>query len=215
MDAWKEDQVKKMMLGGNQKFIDFCSSQPEFYQGMSIKDKYNSHFASQYREKLSCEVEGRTWTPSKKPANHHGHHSHTKPASREQSRDTNGGNGWDSWDTAPKPTISKQDRQRNEDYFARMGASNSSKRDDIAPSKGGKYGGFGNPNFPSQQPTEDDLMGNLSKGWNVFSSVATQYLEQGAKVAAAGVKLAAEKMDENVLRPASAAIRDGNAVSIV
>ena len=41
----------------------FLTSQPDFNASASIKEKYNTFAASQYREKLAAEADGRTWTP--------------------------------------------------------------------------------------------------------------------------------------------------------
>lgn len=53
MDKWSDDQLKKMELGGNIKAKEFFEASPDFYQGMSIKEKYSSIFATQYKEKVS------------------------------------------------------------------------------------------------------------------------------------------------------------------
>ncbi|KAI1295212.1 Zn finger-containing GTPase- Activating Protein for ARF [Mortierella claussenii] len=64
MDKWSDDQLKKMELGGNIKAKDFFEASPDYFQGMSIKEKYSSVFATQYKEKLAALCEGRPWTPS-------------------------------------------------------------------------------------------------------------------------------------------------------
>jgi len=53
MDKWSDDQLKKMELGGNIKAKDFFEASPDYYQGMSIKEKYSSVFATQYKEKVT------------------------------------------------------------------------------------------------------------------------------------------------------------------
>ncbi|KAG0364712.1 hypothetical protein BC939DRAFT_468782 [Gamsiella multidivaricata] len=64
MDKWSDDQLKKMELGGNIKARDFFEASPDYFQGMSIKEKYSSVFATQYKEKLAALCEGRPWAPS-------------------------------------------------------------------------------------------------------------------------------------------------------
>lgn len=71
-----------------------------------------------------------------------------------------------------------------------MGNANSSRRDDLPPSQGGKYTGFGSTPDPEQSndhpsyhlsshaaPTLDEFqknpLGALSKGWGLFSSAVT------------------------------------------
>lgn len=52
MDKWSDDQLKKMELGGNIKAKEFFEASPDYYAGMSIKEKYSSVFAAQYKEKV-------------------------------------------------------------------------------------------------------------------------------------------------------------------
>ena len=75
----------------------------------------------------------------------------------------------------------------NESYFASLGSLNASRPDDLPPSLGGRYQGFGNtPDSPagSQHPSygltsraaptlselQENPMATLSKGWSLFSS---------------------------------------------
>jgi hypothetical protein len=39
-------------LGGNKKAREFFESQPDYSPSMPLPDKYNSHFATMYREKV-------------------------------------------------------------------------------------------------------------------------------------------------------------------
>ncbi|KAF9970445.1 Zn finger-containing GTPase- Activating Protein for ARF [Actinomortierella ambigua] len=64
MDKWSDDQLKRMDLGGNNKAREFFEASPDYFPGMSIKEKYNSVFAAQYKDKLAAQCEGRPWTPS-------------------------------------------------------------------------------------------------------------------------------------------------------
>ncbi|KAI9490102.1 hypothetical protein BDB00DRAFT_839628 [Zychaea mexicana] len=64
MDKWFDDQLKKMDIGGNSKAKAFFESQPDYRSNMNMHDKYNSQCAALYRDKLSAEAEGRSWTPS-------------------------------------------------------------------------------------------------------------------------------------------------------
>lgn len=97
----------------------------------------------------------------------------------------------------------------NESYFATLGGANATRPDNLPPSQGGRYQGFGNsPSPPSSQhpswgmssaaaPTFNDLQENpmaaLSKGWSLFSS------------AVAG---ATKVVNENVIRPGMERVND-------
>lgn len=52
MDKWTEEQVKKMQFGGNEKAKAFLSKQSNWNAKASIKDKYTSRAAQNYREKV-------------------------------------------------------------------------------------------------------------------------------------------------------------------
>jgi ADP-ribosylation factor GTPase-activating protein 1 len=52
MDKWTETQAKRMRLGGNKQCAEFFHAHPDYREGMSIPDKYNSEFAIFYKEKV-------------------------------------------------------------------------------------------------------------------------------------------------------------------
>jgi ADP-ribosylation factor GTPase-activating protein 1 len=168
-------------LGGNKKAKAFFESQPDYSPSMSLPEKYNSHFASLYREKvyipqifqffhrtrlfllislqLTAEAEGRPWTPSAAPAP-----SSKRPSSSASVRSLNKAS-LGSHRTGSAPSLSGVQRtrsplvndsnvasgglgtnkERNEEYFARLGNENDTRPDHIPPNQGGKYQGFGNP----------------------------------------------------------------------
>ncbi|KAK4705808.1 hypothetical protein P7C70_g393, partial [Phenoliferia sp. Uapishka_3] len=202
-DKWTEAQVTKMRVGGNKKCRAFFESCPEYSKNMSIQDKYSAHFATQYKDKLLAEIEGREWSPSDSPApapatdtsslrkpralggrgpspvptrQSSTSTSYNQPAS--SSPGTPGGAGG-----AGNPYNQKA---RNEDYFANMGAANDTRSADLPPSQGGKYGGFGsdasyNPSnatsskaLPSFDDLRDDPVSALGRGWGFFGAALSQ-----------------------------------------
>ena len=81
-------------------------------------------------------------------------------------------------------------KSANEQYFAGLGQANALRPDDLPPSQGGRYQGFGstppppsdpgNPSFdlssravPTFSELQENPMGALSKGWSFFSSTVT------------------------------------------
>ncbi|KAF9217427.1 Zn finger-containing GTPase- Activating Protein for ARF [Podila verticillata] len=228
MDKWSDDQLKKMELGGNIKAKEFFEASPDYYQGMSIKEKYSSIFATQYKEKLAALCEGRPWTPSTSAAtrapirpNSATSNRSGSPASfqnqqqqQQQQRNTYSSNGYNSPSNSSNgsngynsPAIRGgnmsapiTDKQRNEEYFNRLGDMNASRSADLPPSQGGKYAGFGNA--PAPQPQNDTLDVNdilndpaaaLSKTWSLFSTT----LVAGANM-----------INENVIKPTAATVSD-------
>ncbi|TPX44986.1 hypothetical protein SeMB42_g03416 [Synchytrium endobioticum] len=210
MDAWKEDQIQRMRLGGNQKCLDFFKSQSDYRNDMSINDKYTSEFAKIYKDKLTAACEGRDFTMPARTVM-----SSTLEGASPRSRDDllmrreyssasappsvyngsgrnsksgrfdgngvgimrSGSSGWlDGNSTASVPS-----KEQNEVYFAKMGAANAARPDDVPPSQGGKYVGFGSqPSEPplssNKGPNVDDLLADplatLSKGWSMFTASA-------------------------------------------
>jgi len=230
MDKWTDEQVKKMEMGGNKKAKEFFESQPDYSSSMSLPDKYNSHFATLYREKLTAEVEGRSWTPSSAPVA-----STKRPSSSASVRSLNK-TALGSQRTGSAPSLSSAQRtrspltneysassgglsnnnkERNEEYFARLGNENDTRPDHLPPNQGGKYTGFGNPAFQSQAPKKDipdmndiinDPMQALTKGWSLLSVAAVE----GAKYAAHGAEQFTKYANDNYVRPASQQLADPN-----
>ncbi|KAL1935430.1 hypothetical protein VTP01DRAFT_4570 [Rhizomucor pusillus] len=204
MDKWFDDQLKKMEIGGNHKAKEFFESQPDYSPNMSMQEKYNSQCAALYREKLAAEAEGRSWTPSPTAA------SSVKRATASpsiRSLNSTGRNGLSSSSlrgesSSPSSFGSTDagmvsDKSRNEAYFARLGSLNDTRPDNLPPSQGGKYTGFGNPAFENQAPKSsapdiqdliNDPMQALSKGWSYLS----MGMEELGKVAAEGARAAAQ-----------------------
>ncbi|KAM0755819.1 ArfGap-domain-containing protein [Meredithblackwellia eburnea MCA 4105] len=200
MDKWTDAQFTKMKEGGNKKCREFFEAHPDYSKDMSIQDKYTSHFAAQYKDKLAAQIEGREWKPSDTPApaaansaalrkprslNSRGPSpqpsrtaSLNSNSARPASPATPGGLGG-----AGNPYNQKA---RNEEYFANMGAANETRSEDLPPSQGGKYTGFGsdggyNPSrgtssraLPGLDDIRDDPMSALSRGWGFLGSALSQ-----------------------------------------
>ncbi|KAJ1830376.1 Zn finger-containing GTPase- Activating Protein for ARF [Coemansia sp. RSA 2711] len=223
MDKWTSEQVKRMDTGGNQAALEFFRSQPGYTAGMSIKEKYSSAFAEQWRQKLTAQCEGRAWTapPATKPISPTARSTASSPAqfgsafsnspgiSRSQTPDAV---------SRSSPSIGGlPQKQRNEDYFAKLGAQNAQRRDDVPPSQGGRYSGFGSDmyhgngggmgNTPrpaatsfSPQDIANDPVAALSKGWGFLSS--------GAQTALSTLGTVAGSINESYVRPAAEKIQD-------
>ncbi|KAJ1954599.1 Zn finger-containing GTPase- Activating Protein for ARF [Linderina pennispora] len=237
MDKWTADQLKRMELGGNVKALAFFRTQPDYKDGMAIKDKYNSRFAELWRQKLTAECEGKVWTappPGAVPSPQIRSNT-SSPMPRSNSamgarRNLSG--------VSPNPNLNSAfgnspassgrqtpdlggtmgQKKRNEDYFASLGAANESRREDLPPSQGGKYGGFGSSSFtPSSarstsqsagigsfnpQDIVNDPSAALNKGWSLLS--------MGAQTALSTLGTVAGAINENYVKPAAERIQDPN-----
>jgi len=174
-----------------------------YREGMSTHEKYHSWAAVQYREKLDADLQDRPWSPSAPPADFKSPGSGgSRPSSaqglRKSRASARSGAGTalradsaspslsSSTPVSPNSNIGKPADQKtaNETYFAAMGSVNSSRPDDLPPSQGGRYQGFGNTPDPPEHPSYDltsraaptlselqeNPMAALSKGWSLFSS---------------------------------------------
>ncbi|KAJ2261125.1 Zn finger-containing GTPase- Activating Protein for ARF [Coemansia sp. RSA 376] len=229
MDKWTPEQLKRMKCGGNAKAVAFFKSQPDYKGNMSIKDKYSSRFAELWREKLTAECEGRVWVAppvtttssplarsnTSSPAPFTGTPQHKGLAgnfvnhastSRGHTPDLAHGNN-------ASPVVGNVQKQRNEDYFARLGSQNDARREDLPPSQGGKYVGFGsshNQVTATAQPAGafnpqdivNDPAAALSKGWS--------FLAMGAQSALSTIGTVAGSISDNYVRPAAEKIQDPN-----
>ncbi|KAJ3127698.1 ADP-ribosylation factor GTPase-activating protein 1 [Nowakowskiella sp. JEL0407] len=197
MDSWKEDQVKRMRLGGNRKCLEFFKKHPDWRDGMSITEKYNSEFARLYKDKLDAICEGREWSMA----------SAKKTTAIKSSPTTNNNS----------TNFSMPTKSQKEDYFKSKGMENESRSDALPPSQGGKYVGFGSSYTPPPQPQSsivpdailNDAIGTLSKGWSLMSStaqtavgvagqVAGSIATEGAKAAVVVSGTISNKLNENL-----------------
>lgn len=184
MDQFKGDEVKRMELGGNEKCAEYFES-----NGIDLKSdakiKYDNPIAEDYKEKLTCELEGKEFTPrdySKleikktdlpvKSSTPSSISSNTPIASR---RGT--------------PSLPSDQKAKNESYFATLGAKNDSRPDHLPPNQGGKFQGFGNTPAPKTNQGgslssftvdnfQKDPLGTFSKGWSLFSSSVSKSLDE-------------------------------------
>ncbi|EIM85729.1 ArfGap-domain-containing protein [Stereum hirsutum FP-91666 SS1] len=218
MDSWTDTQIKRMQSGGNKPFLDFIRAydpaQGGYTEGMPKHDQYHCWAATQYREKLDAELQDKPWSASAPPPSlPTNNNSSTSPTpSRPSSAQGQGGLRKSRASAGPNrsytsPSFSPasasgsgspnansgspyDQKSANENYFASLGSMNASRPDDLPPSLGGRYQGFGSTPTPSSPsldasnpsygmssraaPTLSDLQENpiaaLSKGWSIFSS---------------------------------------------
>ncbi|KAH8930423.1 ArfGap-domain-containing protein [Atractiella rhizophila] len=212
MDKWTEEQLKYMKMGGNAACREFFETSPDYSSTLPIPQKYTAQFATLYKSKLAATIANRPWDPSQvpppSPSNGSrpstpstptgiGSSSLRKPGGRLGSslRGNSTPSPIGSRSASPNPTSNSDfgmggsQKERNENYFASLGAANASRPDNLPPSQGGKYGGFGNTSYtPSNSvaeatssralPTLDDLRDDpakaVSKGWGFLSSAFGQ-----------------------------------------
>ena len=174
MDGFKVSELQRMQSGGNKAWQDFFNKHKEnqiegrTFEASTIKDRYDSEVGEEWKERLSAKVEGREYVPGTKSS---GMVSRAKEApvsvggSRSQ---TPVGRIQRTAEASParsaSPLGGTTKKEQNEAYFAKMGSANSSRPDDLPPSQGGKYGGFGSGGAaPSQSTGNGDWFSEMGK----------------------------------------------------
>ncbi|KAG2228421.1 hypothetical protein INT48_004177 [Thamnidium elegans] len=201
MDKWFDDQLKKMELGGNKNAKLFFNSQPDYSSDMTMTEKYHTHCAELYPE-----AEGRPWTPT--PSVRTKSLNTTRSLSRfgttEQRSSSSLAMSGDSYHDEPS-------KVRNEQYFSQLGNVNETRSEQLPPSQGGKFTGFGNPQFDddynssrgNSNPVDlreiiNDPRVAVEKGWSLLSYVGKAAVELGRYA------------NDNYVKPAAAQLADPN-----
>ncbi|OMH84268.1 hypothetical protein AX774_g2213 [Zancudomyces culisetae] len=262
---WNASRIgRASKLGGNKKALGFFQSQPDYREGMSIKEKYTSRFADLWRQKLTAECEGRSWTAppqsvspmSSRPGTPNystGARRATALGATTTGTTAMGGMSGSARGYGSKPTIPhrgindsslhrsnsspgvgmvgigesgddygreegvvKTNKEIREDYFSRLGKLNQERREDLPPSQGGRYTGFGSGGqFNSSgsgssgngsggrfDPKEivEDPGAALSKGWSM--------LTMGAMSAMDTLGSMAGTLNQNYIKPATEKVLD-------
>ncbi|KIJ37421.1 hypothetical protein M422DRAFT_60984 [Sphaerobolus stellatus SS14] len=187
MDAWQDEQLRRMKLGGNGPFKRFMREYPAeggYTEGMSSYDKYHCWAATQYREKLTAELEDKPWSPSPPPPG--GSNPNSRPSSAQGLRKSRASARSSSPSPSPlsQSQLGEERKNANENYFASLGSANASRPDNLHPSQGGRYGGFGNT--PDPEPVsggdiQTETVRALSKGWSIFSGAIASVTETVVK----------------------------------
>jgi ADP-ribosylation factor GTPase-activating protein 1 len=179
MDAFKASEIERMRLGGNENWRQFFESHESTkmmgitWDNSTIQERYSGDVGEEWKERLSCKVEGREYVPGeKKPTP-----AAVKPASRTATPLSGSAN-------RNASAAQSGGKVRVDDhYFSRLGADNAARPDHLPPSQGGKYAGFGSSPAPAQSsqaglPNFDDVqkdpMAALTKGFGWFTSTVSK-----------------------------------------
>ncbi|KAI5959566.1 uncharacterized protein KGF55_005210 [Candida pseudojiufengensis] len=194
MDQFKPEETLRMEIGGNERLKKYFVE-----NGIDLtlpaKLKYDNYVAEDYKEILTCEVEGKEFVPKD-------HSGETLPDKNSEANSIKSSssslNNKNSSSSASNTRSglnqngsSHDQRQKNEAYFANLGAKNESRPDDLPPNQGGKYSGFGNtPQSNSSNNTNSSLsgftvdnfqkdpLGTFTKGWGLFSSSVAKSVQE-------------------------------------
>lgn len=186
MDAFKASEIERMRLGGNAGWRKFFEDHDDTqmrgisWDDATIAERYSGEVGEEWKERLSCQVEGREYVAgAKKPASSPPPSSTATPPPAQRATPRTATLLGQS---PPGPGKVKVDDK----YFARLGADNASRPDDLPPSQGGKYGGFGSTpspaagaaggpgGLPNFDEVQRDPMAALTKGFGWFTSTVSK-----------------------------------------
>ena len=176
MDQFKNDELKAMELGGNDKFNEYMQSH-KIDTKLPAKFKYDNPIAEEYKKKLKAEVNDEEYVE----VDHKDFDPSSLTAAAAASDDTPDGNTiiTGTGDVIKSSTTSKNNSTVS--FLEKIGKQNSERPDNLPPSKGGKYSGFGNtPPIDNSDANkkgasvtldklQNDPLGTLTSGWNIFS----------------------------------------------
>lgn len=177
MDQFKPEETLRMEKGGNNRLKQYFKD-----HGVDLAlppaQKYDNFVAEDYKEMLTCEVEGREYVAKD-------HTGETLPRAGAAPASASGNGA-----QAPiqqRRAVDPEQKARNEAYFAELGTKNEERPEGLPPSQGGRYGGFGNTPQPQQKGSlagftvdnfQLDPVGTLLRGWGLFSSVVAKLVSE-------------------------------------
>jgi len=202
MDKWKDLELEKMKLGGNYNARIFFESQPDWSMSTPIQQRYNSRAAALYRDKISTIAEGRTWSIETSRAKDFQSGSFSRSSSVYNANSSMENNSQRSvHNSVSTPNFETDGYQSNrqsadsaeyggyqnfkdqkEAYFSKKQNENASRPDNLPPSQGGRYSGFGNSAYtPPARSSSVDVYDSLATGWSMFSVGASKLRDSALK----------------------------------
>lgn len=212
MDKWKDLELQKMKVGGNRRAREFFEEEEESefccvwnnmfsnvwqfidsladWDTMSIYHRYNSKSATLYRDKILTLAEGKQWSIEEARAR-------LKKSSSSSGGGMSQSKSYTAMSSYQDETSSYQQqdlqsqmntrefKDKRDTYFNSLQATNASRPENLKPSEGGRYAGFGNtpmnPPTRSQSEVFDTTLSSLTSGWSMLSFGANKVKENALK----------------------------------
>ncbi|KAI1210974.1 ArfGap-domain-containing protein [Annulohypoxylon truncatum] len=191
MDAFKQAEIERMRLGGNQGWRSFFEQHEDTkMRGLSwddatIAERYSGEVGEEWKERLGAKVEGKEYVPGERKPTPQSSTGTAKPAPKQISRSGTPLQGVaTSGSRAASPNRPGVKAKVDDEYFARLGKENASRSADLPPSQGGKYAGFGNTpmspksgsggGLPDFSDVQKDPVAALTKGFGWFTSTVSK-----------------------------------------
>eukprot|EP00092_Neocalanus_flemingeri_P022637 GFUD01024552.1.p1 GENE.GFUD01024552.1~~GFUD01024552.1.p1 ORF type:complete len:490 (-),score=168.38 GFUD01024552.1:440-1867(-) len=232
MDKWKDTELNKMKVGGNRNAKQFLASQTDWNDTANMTAKFNSKAAALYKDKIVTEASGDIWSEETSSARNHkssymgsnvgGSSSGGGSGAKSSYSGSSAGSGVNTsssyssgmaengggYQSGAPDFKSSEFKAQKEGFFSKKQTENSMRRDDLPPSQGGKYAGFGSScnNPPARSYSTQDFvtnnLGGLTQSLSTFSlssatSIGGRVAEVGWKFTSLAGQKAAE-LSENV-----------------
>lgn len=209
MDKWKDIELEKMKVGGNRKAKQFLESQPDYNHKMALSEKYNTRAAALYRDKISTEASGKPWSIETSSAKNYTSSSITKSSSSSSLKSYNfsssgshyqNDESWDNYSSSYQNLTDKSVTSQRDAFFNKRQEENMNRPENVPPSQGGRYTGFGYtmaaPPRSQSQELMDGAWSSFSSGWSTIASGATKFAFKASEGAVKLGSLATQKVAE-------------------
>ncbi|XP_073843725.1 ADP-ribosylation factor GTPase-activating protein 1 isoform X2 [Musca autumnalis] len=221
MDKWKDIELEKMKVGGNRNAREFLEDQDDWNDRAPISQKYNSKAAALYRDKISSLAQGKSWDineakkrlASSSSTNYGGsssmsssssNNSHSRNSGNYQQASSSGyqnGGGGGGYNADSYQQFNSQEfKDQKEEFFSRKQMENATRPDNLPPSQGGKYSGFGYSREPppktQSQELIDTTLSSLASGWSLLSAGASKFAVIAKEKAAVTASIASSKVTD-------------------
>lgn len=227
MDKWKDLELEKMRVGGNDKARRFLEAQLDWDPTAPLAQRYDSKAAALYRDKIATEAQGKTWSAETSSGRHHVTRTFPKSSSGPDLKQSFGTGSSRFDDSGSRPEDwsgsyqsynfnSEQIASHRDDFFSRVQAKNATRPDDLPPSQGGRYSGFGNtvsePPRSQSQELFDGAWSSFSTGFATFAAGATKVASKASENAVKIGSIAAQKAAE-LSGAVSEKVKDGTLIN--
>lgn len=210
MDKWKDLELEKMKVGGNRKAKQFLDSQPDYNAKLPLQDKYNTRAAALYRDKINTEAQGKPWSVETSAAKNFSSCTISKSSSSNSLKSHNSNNfsgshyqsdDWDNFNSGYQSSVpDKSISYQRDAFFDKRQQENLQRPDNVPPSQGGKYTGFGYtmaaPPRSQSQELMDGAWSSFSSGWSSITSGATKFAYKASESAIKIGSIASQKVVE-------------------
>lgn len=191
-----------MEHGGNDPWKEFFDShtltiaEGRTFDDCTIKERYEGEVGEEWKARLTAKAEGKAYVPEEKRPDML---SRSNSATPSLSMPASTGR-------SASPAHMGGQKERNEAYFARMGEENNYRPDNLPPSQGGKFSGFGG-GVPTPSRDQQNGGGGAIPGINDFQNDPVAALTKGFGWFTTTVGKSAKTVNDSYIQPTAKQVR--------